>query len=212
MKKIKYDRDISLIIFLLIVLFSFFILFSFSNSIFNHVYSYANKYNVDSLNNFIPPYVNNYLSKIDMEDINWFIIRYNDDGEVISIDINMNNVYEVSNNIYNSLKKEENILSFKNIMWLPFGSILKNSIFYGLGPKLPIKIDNLKAMFVDSYIEVKDYGINSNLVMLYVKLIFTNNIIVPFYDNESKYEYKFLVASKIINGRIPSIYGNDKKE
>jgi len=56
--------------------------------------------------------------------------------------------------------------------------------------------------------EVKDYGINSALIQVYVNLKINERVILPFYDKDIEITTKAPVALKVITGTVPKYYSN----
>ena len=48
---------------------------------------------------------------------------------------------------------------------------------------------------------------NNALVELYVTIQITENLMTPVIEEDITFTYDVLVASKVINGRVPEIYG-----
>ena len=79
-------------------------------------------------------------------------------------------------------------------------------MFASLGPKIPVKISFLEN--IEAYIDVnvENYGINNSLIKLYLNIKIKELIEMPM-DNRIEFiEYKYLISSKVINGKVPSIY------
>ena len=55
--------------------------------------------------------------------------------------------------------------------------------------------------------KVSEFGINNALVELYVTIKITEELVAPVTKSTQVIEYDVLIASKVINGRVPSVYG-----
>ena len=55
--------------------------------------------------------------------------------------------------------------------------------------------------------KITDYGINNALVEIYVTVVLDTNLISPVVEKSSKIDYDVLVASTVVNGRVPEVYG-----
>ena len=55
--------------------------------------------------------------------------------------------------------------------------------------------------------KITDYGINNALVEIYVTVVLQTDLISPVVEKENKIDYDVLIASAVINGRVPEIYG-----
>ena len=56
--------------------------------------------------------------------------------------------------------------------------------------------------------KVKNYGINSALIEVYVNLKIQEKIILPFYNENIEMKTKVPVALKIVTGTVPKYYGS----
>lgn len=94
------------------------------------------------------------------------------------------------------------------VVLMPVGVVMNNSLFSRLGPKVPVKISFLEN--IEAYVDVvvENYGINNSLVKLYININIEEVIEIPINKDKSNIEYRFLVASKLINGEVPSMIGN----
>ena len=126
------------------------------------------------------------------------IINYND-KELIFYS---NKVKEDINKKYKILEKDNHIVN------IPLFSIFKNSIISGLGPNIPVKIKLLGNVNSDISFEVKEYGINSSLVIIKNKVTITERIVLPFIFKDIVVEGDYPISYKIINGKIPEYYSN----
>ena len=54
---------------------------------------------------------------------------------------------------------------------------------------------------------VKDYGINSVLVELYLVIEVNSWFVNPFNDGSFGDTYEYVISSKIVNGKIPDYFG-----
>lgn len=55
--------------------------------------------------------------------------------------------------------------------------------------------------------KITDYGINNALVEIYVTVVLDTNLISPVVEKSNKINYDVLVASTVVNGRVPEVYG-----
>lgn len=129
----------------------------------------------------------------------------------IATDIVQTNIKKLENGeliidempINNSTKLKKGI-----IIEIPFGLITRNTFFSNLGPKIPVKLNYIGDVVSNISTKIKQYGINNALVEVSIKLELTAQIILPFMTEKKKMEYDIPVAIKIIQGIVPSYYGN----
>ena len=234
MKKIHLKRKLKPInifaIFLLLILISLYIVFNHIKekimpSLFKYGSLEAKKFSSIIINDAVDKYI---TEKIDINDL--FLIT-NSDDEIKSIDFNtaLINSYltEATKSIQRNLKyiEEGNIdkveyqagllenydeenLKKGIIYYLNSGFIFNNPIFANFGAQIPIKISLTGDVVSNISTEVTNYGINNALIKVYANIKITENIILPFYDKEIELETKVPIAIKLVNGKVPSYYGN----
>lgn len=139
----------------------------------------------------------------------------NNDGEVISVDYNMNIAYDVLSNcmedLYSSITSLDMSSLYKsginNVYYIPMGLIYNNVLLDNLGFRIPCKINFISDIDMGFKTKVKDYGVNNLLIELYLVIDIKNHIMSPSTYKEFGEKYEILVASKIVLGRIPMYYG-----
>lgn len=155
------------------------------------------------------------LKKYDAD--NLINIKYNENNELSDIDFRINDAYDIASEICNNLKvsgfkyNADLINIFENdeqniIMKVPIYYYLQNPLVSNISPKVYVKLNYIRDFLYEIKVVVKNYGINSLHVELYLNLKIDSQIF--FYTNKSfSTNYSILLSSKIINGKIPSIYG-----
>lgn len=139
----------------------------------------------------------------------------NNDGEVISVDYNMNIAYDVLSNcmedLYSSITSLDMSSLYKsginNVYYIPMGLIYNNVLLDNLGFRIPCKINFISDIDMGFKTRVKDYGVNNLLIEIYLVIDIKNYIMSPSTYKEFGETYEILVASKIVLGRIPMYYG-----
>lgn len=151
------------------------------------------------------------------------VLDINND-QINGVNFNMEKIYELAKKITD--KVSLNIKYMENGEWERFGyhdidaiksdegyilafpiGIASDNIFMAnLGPKIPVKIRMVSATL--NYVETKitDYGINNALVEVYININIENQLLTPVVMKRDKQSYRFLVSSRIINGKVPSFY------
>lgn len=138
----------------------------------------------------------------------------NNDGEVISVDYNMNIAYDVLSNcmedLYSSITSLDMSSLYKsginNVYYIPMGLIYNNVLLDNLGFRIPCKINFISDIDMGFMTKVKDYGVNNLLIEIYLVIDVKNYIMSPSTYKEFGEKYEILVASKIVLGRIPMYY------
>lgn len=151
------------------------------------------------------------------------IINQNANGEILYVDYNLDQAYEVldavtkelnsllidlengiiTNNTDNSITASEHGL----ILTLPMFIASDSAILANLGPKIYFKVNFVGSILTNIKSQIVDYGMNNALVELYITIKITEELLSPVTQNREVIEYDVLIASKVINGRVPSYYG-----
>lgn len=163
-----------------------------------------------------------------------FVENKNNDGSVETIDFNTKKINEMLITVSSSVKKRLKDLEqgkidnleisdnelfnidskkLKNgvIYEIPSGIIFNNSLLNNIGPKIPVKLSMLGDVVTDIDLSVNEYGINSVMIKVGVKVILNEQVILPFNSNQVKIETVIPIAMKLVQGNIPSyIFNNDK--
>jgi len=147
-------------------------------------------------------------------------ITENKDGEISGIDYDMAKIYQLADNLTNDLEnnmEQSPVLNeFLNSPWkseeglllfFPVG-LLSDSIFLAnLGPKIPVLVKFIHSVFSSIKTRVRDYGINNVLLEVYLDVTISYEILTPITMEEKSFQYELLLDSKVIQGKVPSLYG-----
>ncbi len=167
--------------------------------------------------------------KVSGEDL--FEITKDSNGEIRSIDFNTTLVNKfltettnsVQMNLRNIEKGDIDAIEFSDSVLVDYdkedlekgiiyevssGVLLGNPLLANVGPKVPVKISLIGDATSNVSAEVKDYGINSALIQVYVNLKINERIILPFYEKNIDIKTKAPVAMKIVTGSVPKYYSN----
>lgn len=167
--------------------------------------------------------------KINVEEI--FLITKSDDGYIQTVDFNpiiVNQVLNVATTVVqdnlqmledgnfeniNNVFEHTSSTKFRNtnqglLMEIPVGATLKNSLLSNVGPNIPIRMHYLGDVNSNITTKVTSYGINNALVEIGVHLKMTAKIILPFITDSMNLECDIPLAIKLIQGSVPSYYGN----
>lgn len=136
----------------------------------------------------------------------------NDKGEILTVDYNMDKVYDVSQVITDSLINDMASGSLNQntslVLMLPFGTISNSVFLTNLGPKIPVLINLVDSVFTNVKTKLTNYGINNALVELFMEVSLKYEIITPVVKEEHKLDYTMLLDAKIIQGTVPDWYGS----
>lgn len=152
-------------------------------------------------------------------------IEKNSYDEVISVDFNMIKAskiiregmkkIEIKLNNYEGYRESEgnlegNIINFREngaVVAVPIGIVSNNAYFSQLGPKIPILLNLMTDYYGTLDTKIRDYGINTILVEMYINITIKNGLIINLRDYNSVKNYSVLFLSKVVNGRIPDYFG-----
>lgn len=178
-----------------------------------------NKLNETILTNYK---VKDIYPQVDIE--NAIVLTKNKKDEIISVDFKLEEVYKSLSiitgylqrsvedaNVLNEVLKyyNEDLSSTSNsiILSIPMGVASDKIYLANLGPRIPVKVSYMGYVASSVRIKLEDYGINNVLISIYIDCFITNSFITPSIEKEIKHEYNILVASKIIQGIVPTYYG-----
>lgn len=163
----------------------------------------------------------NMIKDVDIDNI--LIINENKEGEILYVDYNIKKSYEVLeiiskglNDLISDLEhgyftniRDKNIIANNRglILKLPLFISTNNALFANLGPSIYLNINFIGAILTNISSKITDYGLNNALVELYVTIKIDEKLISPVCEDTFKIEYDVLIASKVINGRVPLAYG-----
>ena len=152
----------------------------------------------------------------DMIDIldqdNIFIVEKDNNGNVETIDYNSKTVNEillvtskrVTNNFKDIEKKNKGIITK-----IPIGVVTNNVFFENLGPKIPVKLNLDGNVLTSLNTKVKEYGLNSALIEVSVRIEANVQIIVPLQTKEIKVINDIPISIKITKGNVSSIINTE---
>lgn len=166
----------------------------------------------------------NSFDKVNVDDL--FNTVTNKNGEIISVDFNtlevnktLTNVNssilkalkEIGNNNYSNLSSDIYELEKRDngfIYYVPLGVVSGNPVVADLGPKIPIKATLNGSVFSNVRTELTEYGINNSLLKVYIEVNTSISFIMPFVSDTIKLKSEVPIITKIINGKVPEVYGS----
>ena len=89
---------------------------------------------------------------------------------------------------------------------LPLGSLFGDTLFSGMGPKLPVRILAVEAIKADLSSRFTSAGINQTLHQIRVELLVTLRVMVPGGLAEGNVSARVPVAETLLLGRVPDSY------
>ncbi len=226
MKRFKKRKivKISKVIYMVITLIFFFTIFLFylynktTNS--NLVEASFIKLN-EFMENFLSNNINYDLLKDDViKDI--IVINKNNSGEILYVSYDMEKAYYALDIVTKELEQrisdlergkldieDSNISMGKNGIALKVPLLLSTSsmLISNLGPSIYVPINFVGSLITNIKTKITDYGINNALVEIYITIELKTNLLIPITVKNEKINYDVLIASTVVNGRVPNVYG-----
>ena len=217
-----------LVFFIIILLLSFIISFSFVINFKNKNKEKLKKYSISETKHFISNLVKEIVDSENIYSNNIFKISRNDNNEIEIIDfdtIEVNRILErITKKIESSLKNLERA-QIKSIMYFPefnghnFIKLKKGVLFesqddfyndslLGTDTKIPIKLSFVGNVYTYISTNIKNYGYNSAYLEVNINVEINESIKLPMLDFKYKIENTYPIALKIIQGTIPNYYGD----
>ncbi len=137
-----------------------------------------------------------------------FSVVKNRNGEImeVSFDIEKSEIIMnyITEKISTTIKK---ITEDGYILFIPMGSITHLPFLSNLGPKIPVKLLLSDIALASIRTEIRDYGINNALVEIYIDIDIKISPVLITNIHPKREKYSFLLASKLISGKVPELYG-----
>lgn len=148
--------------------------------------------------------VNQILKNVEIENAdNLYKVISTSDDEIVTLDFNNKLVMDILEKINDNIR---NTFSENKTIFLPYGFSSNNYFLNNLGPKIPILIKLTGNIFSQIKTDVVSYGINNALLKVYINIEITGILVFPMAAGSQKIVVDYPIITKIINGRVPSIY------
>lgn len=207
LKKKKSIKNRLLMLFILIILFSLIIVYYISNKVMPSLLIYTeNIVKEEGITLVSENITDKVINILDKEDL--FYIDKDNEGNIESIDYNskvVNEIIKESSEVvqdnFNKYKNENNNI----IAYVPVFSGSNNIFLENLGPKVPIKLVLDGNVITSLETNVKEYGYNSALIEISIRIEANVEVILPFKTKKEKIVNNIPVSIKIVQGNINSI-------
>lgn len=209
------NKNLTIIVLCLIFLNSFFLIKSIGVKITDNMYGICQKVISDVMTNIVNANIKGEV--FHKYNINDLITINKNENKVESVDYNLENAYNLLIEIKKSIMK--NVAETKDLGYfdarfdnskiylkLPFYNYTNNLLLANVGPKIESRIAILQSISGNMKTKVKTYGINSLQIELYINFTIESSVVIPFKEKGLVNSYDVLVASKVIQGEIPSFY------
>ena len=219
-KRKKYNKKSKIGLIVCCVVILDIIFFSLLGERLGKSISYSAMIKIEELTKY---YMNDTIKKYLNIDTNDYIKLNLVNNNIVNVDIDNNKCNVLLKKIINDLEcnvfkiESVKITDYHNlemlrsnngiVVFMPVGVVTNNTLFARLGPIVPVKVSFLEN--VDAYVdvEVENYGINNSLIKLYINMKVEEVVELPIEKDRKNIEYKFLIASKLVNGEVPNILG-----
>lgn len=178
---------------------------------------FVNGYFSDRVNTYIENkgtvYTQNYLeqalreSVVNNIDIDSMYYIHKNEDEVKQVLINTSQInlilQKVNETLDNAIVKlDDEVLS------LPLGIILGETIFSSIGPNIELKVYPVGSYTCDVLSSIQEYGINNSLFEIYIQVIIKIETIIPLRSSVQEVECHIPLVMQILQGDVPRYYYN----
>ena len=95
----------------------------------------------------------------------------------------------------------------EDYFWVPSGIFIHNSLISNIGPKIPINLKMIGSVNSELLTDVKEYGINNSLITISLEIRMELMVVLPINSEIITVSNTVPIAIKIIQGKVPNIYG-----
>ena len=204
-------KSIFILLLTLVLLFTILLLYFYSNKISPLLIKYSKVESKRIAIDIISKGVSDDVVKVLSED-NIFNIDKDTNGNIELIDYNTKVVNKILSITSKRVAANFTELSTKKngvIMSVPIGVVTDNIFLENLGPKVPIKLVLNGNVLTSLKTNVKEYGINSALIEVSVKIEANIDLVVPFKSSEIKVINEVPISIKVVKGNVSSILNTE---
>lgn len=203
-------KKILILLFIIILIFIF-LLYLYSYNISPLLISYSKIKSKKVAIDIISKNVSDDIVKILKKD-ELFIVERDNKGNIETIDYDSKVVNELLSDTSKRVIRNFNKLKEINngvIMRIPVGIISKNVFIQSLGPKIPVKLVLDGNVLTSLNTKVKEYGVNSALIEVSIKIEADIEVIIPFKTSDIKVVNNVPISIKIVKGNVSSILNKE---
>ena len=218
--KIKQsDVILGIIVLILIVTYLLIKLFTYRSE--PILFDYAKRKSINIVSTLINKSMSEVLYQEEYEDL--IEIEKDVDGQIVNLNFNNKKINDIlylsTDNILKSInlldegkydQLDTEYIKDKDLLYsVPIGVIHDIPILVNIGPRIPFKIEILGSVDNKTETSVREYGINSSIVEVFLNLNLQVQVILPFKTESYIAEKNILLDSKIIQGKVPDYYGGN---
>lgn len=214
-------KKIFLITIIIIIIISIIITFYINKNVLPIIKNYS----VAEMKRVATTIINRSVTDYTFENINvdeLFIISKNKNDDIVTItldnriiniitnkisDVCEDNLRNVEEGKFNEIKKNFNI--GEEYFSIPSGVFLGNSLLSNIGPGIPMSFKLIGNVNSEILTDVKEYGINNSLITISLEIKVELMVILPISSEFIMIKNNIPIAIKIIQGKVPEIYGGN---
>ena len=185
------------------------------------LFDYAKRKSINIVSTLINKSMSEVLYQEEYEDL--IEIEKDVDGQIVNLNFNNKKINDIlylsTDNILKSInlldegkydQLDTEYIKDKDLLYsVPIGVIHDIPILVNIGPRIPFKIEILGSVDNKTETSVREYGINSSIVEVFLNLNLQVQVILPFKTESYIAEKNILLDSKIIQGKVPDYYGGN---
>lgn len=182
-------------------------------------------YSTSKLEEITTLYIKKDIAPSEVELNNLISINLNKNEEITYIDIDMDyareimvqivkkiqdNIFKLEKGEIEDFKNSNELKSKKGILYMEVPLLINEnkSILSSIGPKVPLKLSFYEHVLGNVETQITEYGINNALIDVCMIISLEQKLYLPYKEEKIIREYSIILGSKIITGKVPSIYGN----
>lgn len=135
-------------------------------------------------------------------------IKYDDKGNVVSVTADTQEINRLKSKVSTAVQKNVEEYEYSDIK-IPFGSVLKNNVFQGVGPNISFSVSPTGMTKVDFNDEFVSGGINQVRHKIYLDVSVTISLVSAAMQKSETVNNRVLVAETVIVGTAPNYYADN---
>lgn len=200
-------KKIIFLIVILLFIFTIIVLYIYDKKISVSLIKYAKieskKIGIDIVSKNVSDEV---IKVLDKENI--FDIEKDNNGNIELIDYNTKTVNKILSVASKTVVKNFDDIEKKDdgiVAKVPMGIVTNNLFLENLGPKVPIRLSLVGNVLTSLKTRVKEYGINSALVEISIRIEANVEVLVPLRVEQIKIVNEVPISIKIVEGNVSSL-------
>lgn len=222
--KNKNKQKMDLII-IMIIIIALIMLHYYDKNINSGVTDYA----ISKLEEITTLYIKKDIAPKNIKLNDLLIVNLNKNEEITYVDIDMdyareimvdivgkiqNNIFKLESGDISEFTNSNELDNYKGILYLKVPLLVneKQNVLTSIGPKVPIKLSFYEHVLGNVDTSINEYGINNALIKVYMTITLEQKLYLPYREKRFARDYTIILGSKIITGKVPTIYGDSIKK